>query len=288
MLVKGAKLPADEVFIDLEDAVAPEEKTDATRQQVVDALVEQNWLAETKAVRINDLSSRWWLRDLVYVVERAAEVIDCIMIPKVEHASHVHAVHHVLGQLEQELGLRRRIGIEVQIESPRGIVEIDRIATASTRIETLIFGPGDYAAAARIPQLTVGALEPAYPGERWHYVQSVIATTAHAYGLDAIDGPYAQIRDHDGFAEVARRAFLLGFDGKWALHPDQIAVCNATFVPTQEEYERAERILTCYRQATEHDGLGALMFEGEMIDEASRKMAEHLAARGRAAGMAVA
>jgi citrate lyase subunit beta/citryl-CoA lyase len=208
------------------------------------------------------------------------------MIPKVESAAQVHFVSLLLDQLEQKQSRERPLGLEIQIESPRGLVELERIATASPRIETLIFGPGDYAAAAGIPQLSVGAIEPNYPGDQWHYVLSRILTTARAFDLQAIDGPYAAIRDLEGFAEVARRSRLLGFDGKWALHPDQIAICNKTYSPTPEEFERAEQILAAYRVATEQDGLGAAMFEGEMIDEASRKLAISVAERGRAAGMA--
>jgi citrate lyase subunit beta/citryl-CoA lyase len=191
----------------------------------------------------------------------------------------------LLEQLELKHGIERAIGLEIQIESPRGLVEIERIAVASDRIETLIFGPGDYAAAVGAPQLSVGALEPGYPGDQWHYVLSRIVNTARAFGLQAIDGPYAAIRDLDGYREVAQRSRLLGFDGKWALHPDQIAVCNEVYRPGAEEFERALRILDAYTTATDSDGLGAAMFEGEMIDEASRKMALATAERGRAAGM---
>ena len=285
MLAKAAGLPADQVFLDLEDAVAPLEKTDATRENVVRALVDRTWAAATKAVRVNDVETRWCFRDIVYVVEGAGAALSCIMLPKVEDASHVHFVDHLLSGLESELGLSRRIGIEAQIESPRGLVNVERIAAASDRLETLIFGPGDYAASLGVPQLTVGEIERGYPGDQWHYVLSRIATTARAFGLQAIDGPYAQIRDPEGFREVARRSRLLGLDGKWALHPDQIGLCNEIYAPTPEEYERAVQLLEAYRQATEVDRVGAVMMGDEMIDEASRKMAEALVARGRAAGL---
>jgi citrate lyase subunit beta/citryl-CoA lyase len=284
MLAKAAGLPADEVFLDLEDSVALPEKNDATRQNVVDALLVETWLAKTRVVRINGVKTQWWLRDLVYVVERAGRFLDCVMLPKVESPSHVHAVDHVLSQLEAELGIDRPIGIEAQIESPRGLVEIEQIARASPRVETLIFGPGDFAASMGIPQLSVGAIDPDYPADQWHYVLSRIVVTARTFGLHAIDGPYAQIRDADGFEEVARRSRHLGFDGKWALHPDQIEPCNRIYSPTQDEYERAERILDALARA-EEGRLGAVMFEGEMVDEASRKMAEQVAAKGRAAGL---
>ena len=285
MLAKAATLPADMVFLDLEDAVSPLEKTDETRAKVVQALREHEWVAPTRVVRVNGVATRWCYRDVAYVVEHAGEVLDCVMLPKVESASHVHFADHLLAQLEADLGLGRRIGLELQIESPRGLVAIEEIAAASDRTEALIFGPGDFAASLGVPQLSVGAVEPGYPGDQWHYVLMRIVTTARAYGLQAIDGPYAAIRDADGLREVARRSHLLGFDGKWALHPDQVAICNEVYTPTAEQVERAERILAAYASATDDDRLGAVLFEGEMIDEASRKMAEQTAARGRAAGL---
>jgi citrate lyase subunit beta / citryl-CoA lyase len=281
MLAKAAGLPADQVFLDLEDAVAPLEKNDATRRNVVDALNDQEWLATTKVVRVNDVSTRWCFRDIAYIVEHAGLSLDCIMLPKVESAGDVQFADRLLSQLEAELGLTRRIGLEVQIESPLGLVNIEQIAQASSRIETLIFGPGDFAASVGMPQLSVGATEPDYGGDQWHYVLWRILTTARAFGLQAIDGPYAQIRDPDGFRTVARRSQLLGFDGKWALHPDQIALCNEIFSPTPAEHERAVRILDAYELATRSDRRGAVVFEGEMIDEASRKMARQVVARAR-------
>jgi citrate lyase subunit beta/citryl-CoA lyase len=281
MLAKAATLPADQVFLDLEDAVAPLEKNDTTRQNVVDALNDQEWLATTRVVRVNDVTTRWCFRDIVYIVERAGASLDCIMLPKVESAGDVQFADRLLSQLEAELGLTRRIGLEVQIESPLGLVNIERIGQASSRIETLIFGPGDFAASVGMPQLSVGATEPDYGGDQWHYVLWRILTTARAFGAQAIDGPYARIRDPDGFRTVARRSQLLGFDGKWALHPHQIALCNEIYSPTTAEHERAVRILDAYELATRTDRRGAVVFEGEMIDEASRKMAQQVVARAR-------
>jgi citrate lyase subunit beta/citryl-CoA lyase len=283
MLAKAATLPADQVFIDLEDAISPELKNDETRRSVVEAL-HGEWLAPTRVVRVNAVGTSWCLDDLLAVARGAGDVLD-EMVPKVESAAQVHFVEEVLAHVERANGRQRRLGIEVQIESPRGLVEIERIAQASPRIETLIFGPGDYAAAAGMPQLTVGAIDPTYPGDAWHYVLSRIVTTARAFGLQAIDGPYAANRDLDGCAEVARRSRSLGFDGKWALHPDQIAICNETFAPTRAELERAVRIINAYRAATDDEGLGAVVFETEMIDEASRKLAIAVLERGRPAGL---
>jgi citrate lyase subunit beta/citryl-CoA lyase len=288
MLAKAAALPADMVFLDLEDAVAPLEKNDATRQNVVDALTGHDWTAPTRVVRINGVETTWCFRDILYIVGGAQDSLDCLMLPKVEGPDHVAFAHHLLTQLEAELGMRKRIGLEVQIESARGAENLPAIADASDRIETIIFGPGDYAADLGIPQLSVGAIDDLYPGDQWHYILSRIVITARARGLQAIDGPFAAIRDLEGFRTVAERSVRLGCDGKWALHPDQIAILNEVYSPSQAQYDRAEALLDAYRQATDNDRRGAVMWEGEMIDEASRKMAEQVAARGRAAGMAAA
>jgi len=285
MLDKARSLPADQVFLDLEDAVAPDQKTDATRQHIVDALG-RDWTAKTKAVRVNGVATRWCFRDVVHVVAGAGADLDCIMVPKVDDASHVHFVDHLLTQLELDLGLEHgRIGLELQIETGGGCVRMEEIAAASPRTEAIIFGPGDYAANLGIPQLSVGAIERGYPGDQWHYICARIVNTARAFGLQAIDGPYAQIRDLDGFEEVATRSRLLGMDGKWALHPGQVEILNRVYSPSQAQYDLAEGILEAYRVATEVEGKGAVMFNGEMIDEASRKMALQVAAAGQAAGM---
>jgi citrate lyase subunit beta / citryl-CoA lyase len=285
MLAKAATLRADQVFLDLEDAVAPLEKNDETRRKIVDALRGQEWEAGTKVVRVNAVSTAWCYRDIVYVVEHAGESLDCVMLPKVETPADVHFADRLLSQLEAELGRTRPVGLEVQIESAVGLVNVDAIAAASSRIESLIFGPGDFAASVGMPQLTVGAVDGDYAGDQWHFVLWRILVAARAHGLQAIDGPYAQIRDPDGFREVARRSRALGFDGKWALHPDQIDLCNEVFSPSGEEFARASRILDAYAEATDAQRLGAVMFEGEMVDEASRKMAEQVVARGHAAGV---
>jgi citrate lyase subunit beta/citryl-CoA lyase len=273
------------VFLDLEDAVAPLEKNDATRQYVVDALTLHEWTAPTRVVRVNGIDTTWCFRDILAIVAGAQDSLDCIMLPKVQGPDHVAFAHHLLTQLETELGMHKRIGLEIQIESARGAENLPAIADASDRIETIIFGPGDYAADLGIPQLSVGAIDEVYPGDQWHYILARIVITARARGLQAIDGPYAAIRDLNGFRAVAERSVRLGCDGKWALHPDQIEILNEVYRPSQEQFDRAEALLDAYRQATEGDRRGAVMWEGEMIDEASRKMAEQIAARGRASGM---
>jgi citrate lyase subunit beta/citryl-CoA lyase len=285
MLANARELEADEVILDLEDSVAPAEKTDDTRQLVVDALVSGAWRARTRAVRVNGVGTPWCLRDVQYVVERAGAALDCLVLPKVEVVSELHFFSHLLDQLEGSFGLERTIGIEAQIETPRGLIEIDAIAAASRRLEALVFGPGDFGAALGVPQLSVGRIEPEYPGDQWHYVRARIAVAARAFGLQAVDGPYAAVRDLDGFRESARRAALLGFDGKWAVHPDQIRPCNESFSPTQTQFDDATALLEAYGHSLEEHGAGAASHRGEMIDEASRKMAEAVVARGRAAGL---
>jgi citrate lyase subunit beta/citryl-CoA lyase len=207
------------------------------------------------------------------------------MIPKVEFATDVTFVGELLRQIEETIGLAKRIGLEVQIETATGVTNVDAIAAASDRTETLIFGPADMSASLGLPALTAGLPMPNYPGDHWHYVLSRILVAARNAGLQAIDGPYLVIKDLDGFREMASRARALGYDGKWALHPGQIDVLNEVFAPTQDEFDKAEAIVEAYEHATGVELKGAVMFGTEMIDEASRKMAEQLAARGRAAGM---
>jgi len=284
MLAKAPTLNQDQSFLDLEDSVAPLEKV-AARDLVVKALNEQDWGTKTIGVRVNAWDSEWTVKDLIHVVEGAGEKIDFIMLPKCQSGAEVKALDLMLSQLESGLGLRRRIGLEVQIENPTGLLAVEEIASASDRLETLILGPGDFAAAAGMPSLTLGSVQEDYPGDHWHYVLMRILMAARANGLQAIDGPYAQIRDLDGFRTVCKRARVLGIDGKWALNPAQIDILNEVFSPSQEQFDRAEAILDAYAHATEVQRTGAVMLGDEMIDEASRKMAVQIAEKGRAAGM---
>ena len=284
MLAKASSLPADEVFMDLEDSVAPGAKEEA-RSNIVQALKEGDWEGKTVVVRINGVQTRWCYRDVIEVVENAAQYLDCIMIPKVEQATDVTFVADLLRMIEDTTGLENRIGVEIQIETATGITNIDAIATASDRAETLIFGPADMSASLGLPTVTAGLPMPDYPGDHWHFILSRILVAARNAGLQAIDGPYLVIKDLDGFRDMALRARALGYDGKWALHPAQIDVLNEVFTPSQEEFDKAEAVLEAYRHATDVQLTGAVMFATEMIDEASRKMAEQLAMRGRAGGM---
>jgi len=285
MLGKGPAIRADMVFLDLEDAVAPKEKEGA-RAKVVAAVRDQDWGEKVLCVRVNDWSTKWTAYDVMAVVGGAGPRLDEIMMPKVETAAQVVATDLLLAQVEQAAGLPvGHIGIEAQIETARGLINVEEICAASPRLETIIFGPADFAASMEMPVLTGGVQIPAYPGDHFHYVFSKILMAGRANGLQVIDGPYLYIRDGDGFRDYCQRARTLGYDGKWALHPDQVMILNEVFSPTQEQFDRAWGILDAYREATEDEGKGAVMFGDEMIDEASRKMAIKFVSRGERAGL---
>lgn len=288
MLEKAQGLPADQVFLDLEDSVAPLAKPEA-RANIVSALTTGDFTGKTRVVRVNDWTTEWTYRDVVTVVEGAGAQLDCLMLPKVQTAEQVVALDLLLTQVERATGLPvGAIGIEAQIENARGLVNVDAIAAASPRLETIIFGPADFMASIAMKSLVVGEQPEGYDvGDAYHYILMRILMAARAHDLQAIDGPYLQIRDTDGFARVAGRSAALGFDGKWVLHPGQIEVANQVYSPRQADYDHAELILDAYAWHTSEAGgkRGAVMLGEEMIDEASRKMALVVAAKGRAAGM---
>lgn len=283
---KAQGLPADEIFLDLEDAVAPAAKEDA-RRNVVAALNDGDWGDRIRVVRVNDVTTQWTYRDVIEVVEGAGGNLDCIMLPKVQDVSQVQWLDRLLTQIEQATGLEvGGIGIEAQIEDAKGLVGIDAIAACSPRLETLVFGPGDFMASINMKTLVVGEQPPGYTeGDAYHYILMRILMAARANDLQAIDGPYFNVRDVDAFVRVARRSAALGFDGKWVLHPAQIEAANEVFSPAQEDYDHAEQILDAYDYCTTVEQRGAAMLGDEMIDEASRKMALVIAAKGRAAGL---
>jgi citrate lyase subunit beta/citryl-CoA lyase len=287
-LEKAQNLPADQVFLDLEDSVAPIAKAEA-RTNIVDVLKNGDWSGKVRTVRVNDWTTQWTYRDVVEVVEGAGADLDCIMLPKVQTPEHVVMLDTLLSQIETAMGYEvGRIGIEAQIENALGLINVDRIATASARVETVIFGPADFMASINMKSLVVGEQPPGYDvGDAYHYILMRILMAARAHGKQAIDGPYLQIKDLDGFRRVAGRSAALGFDGKWTLHPDQISVANDVYSPAQDDYDHAENILDAYDYYTSEKGgaKGAVMLGDEMIDEASRKMALVLVGKGRAAGM---
>ena len=288
MLDKARGLKSDQLFMDLEDAVAPIAKADA-RKNIVQALNEGGYEDKIRAVRVNDWTTQWTYTDVIEIVEGAGANLDCIMLPKVQTADQVVALDLLLTQLERTNGLEvGRLGIEAQIENAMGLININAIAAASPRIESIIFGPADFMASINMKSLVVGEQPPGYDtGDAYHHILMSILMAARAYNKQAIDGPYLGIKDLEGFRRVAGRSAALGFDGKWALHPDQIALANEIFSPKQEDYDHAEMILDAYDWATSAAGgaKGAVMLGDEMIDEASRKMALVVSAKGRAAGM---
>jgi citrate lyase subunit beta / citryl-CoA lyase len=286
-LEKAQGLPADQVFLDLEDACAPLVKENA-RHLIVDALNTGDWSGKIRVVRVNDWTTHWTYRDVVTVVEGAGANLDCVMLPKVADAGQVTALDLLLTQIEKTMGLEvGRIGIEAQIENARGLMNVDAIAAASPRLEAIAFGPADFMASINMRSLVVGEQPSGYPADAYHYILMRILIAARAHDLQAIDGPYLQVRNTDGFTAVARRAAALGYDGKWVLHPDQIAAANEVFSPSQPDYDHAELILDAYEWSTSAagGGKGSAMLGEEMIDEASRKMALVIAAKGRAAGL---
>jgi citrate lyase subunit beta/citryl-CoA lyase len=288
MLEKAKGLDADAIFMDLEDSVAPLAKADA-RKNVVSALTEGGYGEKILTVRVNDWTTRWTYSDVIEVVEGAGSLLDCIMLPKVQTPEQVVALDLLLTQLEMANGLPiGRIGIEAQIENALGLTNVNAIAAASPRIETVIFGPADFMASINMKSLVVGEQPQGYDvGDAYHYILMSILMAARAHNKMAIDGPYLAIRDVDGFRRVASRSAALGLDGKWVLHPDQIAAANEVFAPRQDDYDHAELILDAYDYFTSVAGgsRGAVMLGDEMIDEASRKMALVISSKGRAAGL---
>ncbi len=287
MIQKAKTLPADQVFLDLEDAVAPEAKAQA-REQVAAALAEPGWSGALRGVRVNDWTTPWTHADIIEVVARAGTALDVVVLPKVTDVSHVYALDLLLGQLEATHDLPLgHIGIEAQIEDAKGLTNVDLIA-AAPRVQALVLGPADLMASLNMRTLEVGEQPEGYgEGDAYHHVLMRILVAARANGIAAIDGPYLKVRDVEAFRRVAGRSAALGYDGKWVLHPDQIEAGNEIYSPRQEAYDHAELILEAYEWHTSKAGgaRGAAMLGDEMIDEASRKMALVIAGKGRAAGM---
>lgn len=288
MLGKARDLPADEVFCDLEDAVAPSEK-EAARATIVEALAHPGWGRQRRAVRVNGWSTPWTHDDLIAVVSGAGPHIDSIILPKVRSGAEVVAIDLLLTQLETKYDLEASaIGIQAQIEDATALTKIDEIASASSRLEALVLGPADMAASLGMRTLTTGEQPEGYErGDAHHHVLMSVLIAARARGLAAIDGPYLAIEARDAFRRNAAAVAALGFDGKWVIHPSQIEDANAAFAPRQSDYDAAEELLDAYREATSRPGgaRGAVRHRGEMIDEASAAMAEVIAQKGRAAGL---
>ena len=276
MFPKALDSAADVVFLDLEDAVAPGDKEQA-RKHVIAALLEHDWRGRGKSicVRINGIDTHYMYRDVVDVVEQAGHRLDTVLIPKVGVPADVYLVDALLTQIETARGFSHRIGIDVLIETALGMANVEAVAQASPRLEAMHFGVADYAASCRARTVVIGGLNPDYPGDQWHFALSRMIVACRAYGLRAIDGPFGDFNDPEGYVLAAKRGAALGIEGKWAIHPSQIALANDVFTPPPKEVERARRILEALDQAAK-DGRGAAQLDGKMIDAASARMAQNV------------
>jgi len=279
MIEKAAESPADEVFLDLEDSVAPAEK-DQARLNVVQALNTLNWRGKTRAVRINSVYTRWSYRDVIDIIRDAGQNLDVIMIPKVLRAADVQFVDILLNQLELELGFRKKVGLECLIEEASAMEYVREISFSSPRLEAIIFGVGDYSASLGIPIINLSRINEdyPYPGHRWNFALSRMAVAARAAGIQIIDGPFPGYKDLDSYRREAEWSAALGFDGKWAIHPAQVPVALEVYTPREEVVSKASKIIEKYREA-EKQGIGAIIMDGEMIDAATYKIAEKILAR---------
>lgn len=273
MMTKSAGLDLDHVFLDLEDAVAPNAKPTA-RGMIVDALNNLDWQPRTLCVRINDVETEWCHDDIIEVVTGAGAKLDTIMLTKAKSAADVMFVHLMLDQLEQKLKLDNRIGIECLIEEVEGMMNVEEIAACSDRLECLIFGMGDYSASQQIQIASVGA-SGGYPPDLWHYPRYKMTIACRANGIDPVDGPYANFRNSEGYQKEAERALVLGMAGKWAIHPSQIEMANLVFTPTVEAVATARSQKAAYAEALEQ-GQGAINVEGVMVDAASIRIVQNL------------
>jgi malyl-CoA/(S)-citramalyl-CoA lyase len=293
-MTKAPTLGADIVFLDLEDAVAPDDKEQA-RANVIDALVGEDWTGCAVSVRVNGLDTHWCYRDVVEVVEQAGDMLDTVLVPKVGSPSDVEFVATLLDQIEQRNGWPAgRIGIHILIETAKGMANVEAISRARPdRLEAMVFGVADYAASVRARTTNIGGANPDYAvltdadasgardlhwGDQWHFGISRMVAACRAEGLRPIDGPFGDFEDADGFRAAARRAAALGCEGKWAIHPSQVALANDVFTPSEDEVEKARRILEALEQAAK-DGKGAVALDGRLIDAASIRMAEQLIAK---------
>lgn len=276
MFEKALNSDVDFVFLDLEDAVAPDDKVQA-RKNIIEALNDLDWRGhgKTMSVRINGLDTYYMYRDVVDVLEQAGQFVDTILIPKTGVTGDVYMVDALITQIEQAKNYTHDIGIEVLIETALGMANVERIATASRRLEAMHFGVADYAASNRARTVNIGGLNPDYPGDQWHSAISRMIVACRAYGLRPIDGPFGDFKDPEGFMLAARRAAALGVEGKWAIHPSQIALANEVFSPPEAEVAKAKQILDALDEAA-RQGKGAASLDGRLIDAASARMAENV------------
>lgn len=284
MMEKAAASVADLVFLDLEDAVAPSEKTSA-RSKVVKALTSLDWQKKTRAVRINNVDTEYAYEDIIDVVEQAGESLDIIIIPKVKSARDVWFVETLVNEIETKHRWSHRIGLEVLIEEVEALINVEEITKCSPRLEAVIFGPGDFSASQGVATKAIGGADEAdYPGDIWHYARNKIVVAARAAGIDAIDGPFAAFKDTEGYRREATRSATLGFIGKWAIHPSQLEIANAVYSPEPADVERARKLARAYEEA-EAKGLGAMAIDGDMVDAASIRGLRNILATADLIGM---
>lgn len=274
MCNKAAASGADLVFLDLEDACAPAARPDA-RKIAVRALADNDWGSTVRAVRVNGVDTLWCHDDIIEIVTGAREALDIIIVPKARTARDVWWVDVLLTQIEEKLGLSKRIGLEVLIEEAEGLANAKEIAGASQRLEAIIFGAGDMSGSLRAR--VDGNFDPVgdYPGDFWHFARTQVLVAARAAGIDAIDAPYPAYRDPDGYRRAAAHASLLGFDGKWCIHPSQITIANEVFAPTAEEIAAAKASIETYDRS-QADGVGAIGREGQLVDAAHMRLAANI------------
>lgn len=282
MIEKASEGEADAIMFDLEDAVAHDEK-ESSREMVINGIEEHEWGDKLLSVRVNDLNTPYCYMDIITLVESVGERLDLLTIPKVSSAEEIFFVDTLLSQIEKSNDITDGVGLEVLIETAAGVDNVSGIASASNRLEALIFGPGDYSVSLGIPFEYDGFTETGYPGDKWHSVRTSIADAAHSNGLQAIDGPYPDFSDPDGFKRQCDLARELGFVGKWAIHPSQISGANQAFTPTDHEIDEAEKIVDAIETA-ENEGQGAVNVDGVMYDLANIKYARDLLERAEEVG----
>jgi citrate lyase subunit beta / citryl-CoA lyase len=285
MLSKARGLEVDQVILDLEDSVAPAAKVEA--RQLVTGVLDSAWVAPTLSVRVNDAGSPWSLRDVEAVVAPpGGDAPDTIVLPKVTGPEQVNYVDHLLRHFEREADHAiGSIGLEIQVEEAKGLVRLPEILAVTERVEAVVLGPGDLAASLGMPAVTIGDTQPDYPGDSWHTVRVQVVLAARAAGVQAIDGPFAAVGDHDGHSRLKRMARAMGFDGSWVVHPGQVEAAHRIFGVGQEAFQAALALLDAYAKAVGEGETGAVLYGGAMIDEASRRLASAIVARGRAQGL---
>ena len=273
---KALKSECDYIFLDLEDAVAPDDKEQA-RKNVIQAINDLDWKGNGKtiSVRINGLDTHYMYKDVVDVVEQAGSKLDTILVPKAGVSGDIYMVEAMVNQIEIAKNFKNKIGLEALIETALGMANVDEIAKSSPRLEALHFGVADYAASNRARTVNIGGLNPDYPGDQWHAALTKMTVSCRAFGLRAIDGPFGDFNDPDGYTLAAKRAAALGIEGKWAIHPSQIKLANDVFTPPEAEVQKAKDILKALDDAAK-EGKGAASLNGKMIDAASARMAENV------------